>query len=160
MFVNPEVAGVGFNEQQAREEGIAYRMAKISYKYVNRAIAKRNSDGFFKLLVTDDEEMRILGMRVVGEGASAAIQGVSLLISMNKSVRDLVACIHPHPSMTEGILACARMLLGKSIMKPEVFKSHMSCYRVSKEGRVSDIKVIASTKAKDSAKPTSSTKLV
>jgi dihydrolipoamide dehydrogenase len=149
MFVNPEVAGVGLNEQQAREEGVAYKMAKVKYKYVNRAIAKRNLNGFFKLLVTDDDEMRILGMRVVGEGASAAIQGVALLISMDKGIRELVSCIHPHPSMTEGILTCARMLLGNSIMKPKVFNRELSCYRVTAEGRISDIDVNEEAKDKD-----------
>ena len=89
----------------------------------------RKTQGFFKILVTDDDNMLILGMRAVGEHASSAIQAVALLISMNKGVRELADLIHPHPSIIEGIQECMRMLLGKSIFKSSVFKDKLKCYR-------------------------------
>lgn len=136
MFLNPEVAGVGYNETQAREQGIPFKMAKMKYKYVNRAIAMRKPRGFFKLLVTDDDEMKVLGMRVLGDHASSAVEAIALLISMNGTVQDLVELVHPHPSIPEGIQECARMLSGKSIIKPEVFNMDLESYRVDKDGRV------------------------
>ena len=69
--------------------------------------------------------MKILGMRVVGEHASSAIEAVALLISMNAGVEELAELIHPHPSIIEGIQECARVLLGKSILKPYVLKGDM-----------------------------------
>src|SRR5882724_1260434 len=59
MFLNPEVAGVGLNEIQAREKGINYRVVTLDYACIPRAIAKRNTQGFIKLLVTDNEDMKI-----------------------------------------------------------------------------------------------------
>ena len=85
----------------------------------------RHSEGFFKIVVTDDEEMRILGMRAIGEHASSAIQAVALLISMQKGIGELAELIHPHPSIIEGIQECVRMLLGKSIYKPDVFHEYL-----------------------------------
>jgi len=125
MFLNPEVAGVGMNEQQAQKQGLNYRCASFDFRCVPRAIAMRNTQGFFKILVTDDHEMKILGMRALGEHASSAIQAVALLISMDKGIEELAELIHPHPSILEGIQECVRMLFGKSIYKPSIFHDYL-----------------------------------
>lgn len=128
MFLDPEVAGVGSNEQDCQKRGIPYRMARIDYSCLARAIAMRRTQGFFKLLVTNDAEMRVLGMRAVGEHASSAIQAVALMIRSGTSIRELSELVHPHPSITEGVQECARMLLGHSLFKPAVFEDRMQCY--------------------------------
>ncbi len=129
MFLNPEVAAVGINEQQAMEQKIPIRVVKIDYSCIARAIAMRKTNGFFKIIVSDDDEMKLLGMRAVGEHASSAIQAVALLISMNKGIDELADLIHPHPSIIEGIQECVRMLRGNSIFKSEVFEDLLKCYR-------------------------------
>ena len=131
MFLNPEVAGVGMNEQQAQKQGLNYRCASFDFRCIPRALAMRNTQGFFKILVTDDEDMKILGMRALGEHASSAIQAVALLISMEKGIEELAELIHPHPSILEGIQECVRMLFGKSIYKPSIFQDYLKfkCYR-------------------------------
>ncbi|UII20626.1 dihydrolipoyl dehydrogenase family protein [Fulvivirga ligni] len=138
MFLNPEVAGVGLNEKQAIEKGISYKVVTLDYRCISRAIAKRNTQGFIKLLVTNDSEMKVLGMRVVGNQASSAIQAVALLISMNKGIEELAECVHPHPSITEGVQECARMLMGTSLFKPEALKGHLSA-KVHVNGEYEDI---------------------
>lgn len=138
MFLSPEVAGVGLNETQAIEKGINYRVVTLDYTTIVRAIAKRNTQGFIKLLVTDDEHMKILGMKVVGNHASSAIQAVALLISMDKGIEELAECVHPHPSITEGIQECVRMLMGKSLLKPTILKGKLTC-RKSTKGVYADI---------------------
>src|SRR6478609_6707441 len=127
MFLNPEVAGVGVNETTAREKGIDYKVVTVDYSCIPRAIAKRNTQGFIKLLVTCDDQMKILGMKVVGNHASSAIQAVAVLISMDKGIEELAECVHPHPSITEGIQECVRMLMGKSLFKPSALSGRLSC---------------------------------
>ena len=134
MFLHPEVAGVGLNETQAQQKGIDYKVAILDYSVIPRAIAERNTQGIIKLLVTDDDEHKILGMRVVGNHASSAIQAVALLISMDKGIEELAECVHPHPSITEGIQECVRMLLGKSMFKPTALAGKLSCKRYSTSG--------------------------
>jgi len=136
MFLNPEVAAVGLNEVQCRRKNIPYRVAKMSFTFLNRAIAMRRTQGFFKLLVSDDSEMKILGMRVLGNHASSTIESVALMISLGKGIRELSSIMTPHPSIPEGLQECVRMLLGSPMMKPEVFTQHLHCYRVDAEGRV------------------------
>ena len=128
MFLNPEVAAVGINEQDVYKQGLAVKIVKLDYSTNARAIAMRKTKGFFKIIVTNDNGMRILGMRVVGEHASSAIQAVAYLVHTNQGIRELADMMHPHPSIIEGIQECLRMLLGKSIYKPSIFKERLKCY--------------------------------
>jgi dihydrolipoamide dehydrogenase len=138
MFLSPEVAGVGLNETQAKEKGMDYKVVTLEYSTIPRAIAKRNTQGFIKLLVTNDDHMKILGMKVVGNHASSAIQAVAVLISMDKGIEELAECVHPHPSITEGIQECVRMLMGKSLFKPTALRGRLSC-RAYMNGTYQDI---------------------
>jgi dihydrolipoamide dehydrogenase len=60
-------------------------------------------------------------MRVVGPEASSTIQGIAFLIDQGATLADIDHCVHPHPAITEGVQECARLLLGRSIHKTEVF---------------------------------------
>jgi dihydrolipoamide dehydrogenase len=128
MFLDPEVAAVGMSEQECVASGIPHKVVKLDYTINARAIAMRKTKGFFKIIVSNDNGMRILGMRVVGEHASSAIQGVAYLIHTNQGIRELADMMHPHPSIIEGVQECLRMLLNKSIYKPYVFKDKLKCF--------------------------------
>ncbi len=145
MFLSPEVAAVGLNEQQAEEQSIPIRVSKVDYSTIARAIAMRKTNGFFKILVSDDDDMKVLGMRAVGEHASSAIQAVSLLMYMNKGIDELAHMIHPHPSIVEGIQECVRMLIGKSVYKSSIFKDKLKCYRRTIDGEILPLNEIGSS---------------
>lgn len=149
MFLSPEVAAVGLNEQQAEEQNIPIRVSKVDYSTIARAIAMRKTNGFFKILVSDDDEMKVLGMRAVGEHASSAIQAVSLLMYMDKGIDELAHMIHPHPSIVEGIQECVRMLIGKSVYKSSIFKDKLKCYRRTVDGEILPLHEIGSTSTID-----------
>ncbi len=125
MFFRPEVAAVGLNEQLCRTKKIPYRVAYVSLAMVNRAIAMRNTNGFVKLLVTREEDPKILGMRAAGPHAADLIILIALAMDQQKRLNDLMRTIHPHPSMSEVLQECMRMLVGKSMYKPEVFPEYM-----------------------------------
>lgn len=116
MFLSPEVASVGLGEQQACERGIAHRVASIGNHLITRNVAMRNTRGFIKLLAAPDDT--ILGLRVVGPHASSCIQGIALLIGLGGKLDDIARIVHPHPAVTEGVQECARLLLGRSMLKP------------------------------------------
>lgn len=130
MFLDPEVAAIGLNEQDAQAQRIPYRVGVYDYSLVNRAIAMRDTEGFVKLLVSDDDELRILGMRALGTHASTTLEAVSLMIQHGRSARELAELYHPHPAITEGLQDCVRMLLGTSIYKPSVFQSELRLSRI------------------------------
>ena len=100
--------------------------------YVTQVLPLRPDGGAARLLlVSDDDEMRILGMRALGVHASTTIEGVSLMMQSNRSVRELAELLHPHPAVTEGLQDCVRMLMGTSIHKPEVFRNDLRLSRVN-----------------------------
>lgn len=139
MFFNPEVAVVGLNEQQCQAQKIPYRVAVYSNKLVNRAIAMRRTDGFVKILVAEDGSNRILGMRAAGPQASSTIMVVAHLMDQDKGLEDIMKSIHPHPSITEGIQECLRLMTGKSVYKPLAFPDAMRIRCWDPENGYSDV---------------------
>ncbi len=121
MFFKPELASVGANEKQLRARKVPYKVAYYSNLLVNRAIAMRSTNGFVKIIVSDEEEPRILGMRAAGPQASAYVVSVAHLINQGNSLQEVFKVFYPHPSIAEGIQECLRTLTGKSIFKPEAF---------------------------------------
>jgi len=143
MFFNPEVAVVGLNEQQCRAQGIAYRVGYTSNALVNRAIAMRRTDGFVKILVSEDGSNRILGMRAAGPQAGSTIMVIAHLMDQDKGLEDIMKSIHPHPSITEGIQECLRLLVGKSVHKPIVFPEFMRIRHWDPENGESEVEAVA-----------------
>ncbi len=125
MFFAPEVAVVGMNERQCQEKKIPYRVAYYSNALLNRAIAMRYTSGFVKILISDDGQNRILGMRAAGPQASSTIMVIAHLMDQDKGVEEIMKSIHPHPSITEGIQECLRLLVNKSVYKPLAFPDFM-----------------------------------
>ena len=121
MFFKPEVAAVGANEKTLQKQGIAYKAAYYSNKLINRAIAMRSTTGFIKILVSNDDTQRILGMRASGPQASAYIVSVAHLINQGNSLGEVLKIFYPHPSVAEGIQECLRTVDGRSIYKPIAF---------------------------------------
>eukprot|EP01102_Stenamoeba_stenopodia_P013265 TRINITY_DN4282_c0_g1_i1.p1 TRINITY_DN4282_c0_g1~~TRINITY_DN4282_c0_g1_i1.p1 ORF type:complete len:215 (-),score=38.83 TRINITY_DN4282_c0_g1_i1:25-669(-) len=121
IFVDPKVAAVGANEQTLQRKKIPYKVSCYSYELVSRAIAMGQTEGFVKLIVSNDEKMQILGIRALGAHASSVIDIVSLMIRLGKSINEISDLITAYPAVTEGLLECVRMLYNASIMKPQAF---------------------------------------
>lgn len=121
MFLDQEVAAVGLNEQTCRQRNIAYIAARYGYDVCSRAIAMGSPEGFVKIIVTNDRQKTVLGVRAVGAHASSIVELASLAIHNNQSVYDLGDMITAYPAMTQGFQECLRMLVDRSILKPNVF---------------------------------------
>ncbi len=125
MFFKPEVAAVGANEKMLQKNKIPYRVAYYSNRLVNRAIAMRNTKGFVKVLVSDDDKQNILGMRAAGPQASSFIVAAAHLISRKVSLKDSLNIFYPHPSLPEGIQECLRSLDNRSVYKQDAFPEYI-----------------------------------
>ena len=129
MFFKPAVAAVGLNERMCQRQKIPYRVARYSNALLSRAIAMRAVNGFVKIIVSDDGEQNILGMRAAGPQASTTIMSIALLMDQEKGIRDVLKSVHPHPTMSEAIQECLRVLLGKSVYKQRTFPELVSVKR-------------------------------
>ncbi len=129
MFFNPEISAIGLNEKACQEQKIAYRVVIYKNSLISRAIAMRETGGFFKMVVTDEENPKVLGMHAAGPQSAASIMYIATLMDHDNNLAEIMKTVHPHPSMTEGIQECIRTLLGKSIFKPEAFPEHIEFKR-------------------------------
>lgn len=119
MFLPEEVAGVGLSERQCRKDNIAHIVAKYGYDMSARSIVMGNTDGFVKIIVSNDELKTVLGVRAVGAHASSIIELASLAIHRKASAYELSEMATAYPSVAQAFQECLRMLIGRSIFKPE-----------------------------------------
>lgn len=113
-FTDPELAAVGLNEQQAKEEGYETVVGKFPFAANGRALALDASEGFVKL-VSRKEDGLLLGAQIVGESASDMIAELALAIEAGMTLEDVAMTIHAHPTLSEISMEAAEVALGKPI---------------------------------------------
>jgi mercuric reductase len=108
IFTDPELAGVGLTEEQAREEG--HNVGTVTNDSVKRFQWIGERHGLFKV-VFDNASRRVLGLHVVSRNAGDIVQGFSLGVRLGATVDDLAAMHHVFPTFGEGIKAAAERAL-------------------------------------------------
>ncbi|HJF32639.1 MAG TPA: dihydrolipoyl dehydrogenase [Sporosarcina psychrophila] len=113
-FTDPELASVGLNEQQAKDEGYETVAGKFPFAANGRALALDASEGFVKL-VSRKEDGLLLGAQIVGESASDMIAELALAIEAGMTLEDVAMTIHAHPTLSEISMEAAEVALGTPI---------------------------------------------
>ena len=99
-FIDPEVARVGLNEQEARAQGVAHEVTIFPMHELDRAIADSATHGFVKLLTVPGKD-RILGVTIVGEHAGELLAEYVLAMKHGLGLNKILATIHTYPTMAE-----------------------------------------------------------
>jgi pyruvate/2-oxoglutarate dehydrogenase complex dihydrolipoamide dehydrogenase (E3) component len=99
-FVDPEVARIGLNEQEAREKGIAHEVTLYPMHELDRAIAESATKGFVKVLTVPGKD-RILGVTIVGEHAGELLAEYVLAMKHGLGLNKIMGTIHTYPTMSE-----------------------------------------------------------
>ena len=113
-FTDPELASVGLNEQQAKDEGYDVVAGKFPFAANGRALALDATDGFVKL-VSRKEDGLLLGAQIVGENASDMIAELGLAVEAGMTLEDIAMTIHAHPTLGEISMEAAEVALGRPI---------------------------------------------
>ena len=101
-FTDPEVARVGFNEQEATEQGIAYEVVTYGIDDLDRAIADDAAHGFVKVLtVPGSKQGKILGVTIVGEHAGDIIAEYVAAMKQGFGLNQILGTIHIYPTLAE-----------------------------------------------------------
>ena len=106
IYTNPELAGVGLTEDQAKEKGIDYRVGRFPFRANARAIANDDLDGIVKF-VADARADRILGAHILQHAASELIAEAVSVIEFGGSSEDLARTCHSHPTLSEAVKEAA-----------------------------------------------------
>ena len=114
VFSEPELATVGYNEKQAKDEGLEVVAAKFPFAANGRALALNNSDGFLKL-ITRKEDGLVIGGQIAGASASDMISEIGLAIEAGMTAEDIAMTIHAHPTLGEITMEAAEVALGTPI---------------------------------------------
>ena len=99
-FIEPEVARVGLNEQEANEQGIAHEVTKYGIDDLDRAIADSTAHGFVKVLTVPGKD-KILGVTIVGEHAGDLLAEFVLAMKHGLGLNKILGTIHTYPTLAE-----------------------------------------------------------
>lgn len=105
-FTEPEVARVGLNETEAREQGVDYEVTRYDIGELDRAIADQEGHGMVKVLTVPGKD-RILGATIVGEHAGELISEYITAMRYKLGLNKILGTIHVYPTLTEANKAAA-----------------------------------------------------
>lgn len=106
VYTWPEVASVGYTEEQLKASGTKYKAGSFPFKASGRAKASMDTDGFVKVLAdaTTDE---ILGVHIIGPRAADMIAEAVVAMEFRASAEDIARICHAHPTYTEALKEAA-----------------------------------------------------
>jgi dihydrolipoamide dehydrogenase len=106
IYTNPELAGVGLTEEQAKEKGIEVRIGKFPFRANGRALANEDYEGIVKFLAEAKTD-RILGAHILQHAASELIAEPASVMEFGGSSEDLGRTCHSHPTLSEAVKEAA-----------------------------------------------------
>jgi dihydrolipoamide dehydrogenase len=106
IYTNPELAGVGLTEEQAKEQKLDYRVGRFPFRATGRAVANEEFDGMVKI-IAEAKTDRILGGHVLQHAASELIAEIVSVIEFGGSSEDLARTTHAHPTLSEAVKEAA-----------------------------------------------------
>jgi len=112
VYTWPEVAAVGYTEEQLKEKGIKYKSGSFPFKASGRARASMDTDGFIKVLAEEATD-EILGVHMIGPRAADMIAEAVVAMEYRASAEDISRMSHAHPTFTESFKEACLDATGK-----------------------------------------------
>lgn len=116
VYTNPELATVGMTEEQALEKYGEIKIGTFPFAANGKALGIGERDGFVKI-IADSKYGEILGVHILGPHATDLISEAVVAMQNEATVDEIIAAIHPHPTLSEPIQEAAMDVLGESIHK-------------------------------------------
>lgn len=116
IYTHPEIAWVGINEEQAKEQGLKYKTGFFPFAANGRSLAMNEKGGRVKM-IADAETDRILGVHILGPNASELISEAVLAMEYSASSEDVARTVHAHPTLSEAFHEAALSVDGRALHK-------------------------------------------
>lgn len=113
-YCQPQVASVGLTEKRAKELGKKYRVGKIPFSAIGKAIAIGEPEGFIKVIV-DEEVGEVLGVHILHAEATELISEAAIIRSHEGIAASVLDTIHPHPTLSESVAEAMALATGRPI---------------------------------------------
>ena len=114
IYTHPEIAWVGKNEEELKNDNIEYKVGKFPFAASGRALAVDQSVGFVKL-IADAKTDTIIGVHVFGPSAAEIVQQVLISMEFGASSEDLALTIFSHPTVSEALHEAALSVSNQAI---------------------------------------------
>jgi dihydrolipoamide dehydrogenase len=114
IYTFPEIAMVGLTEQEAKAQGIDYKVSSFPLMANGKAMGENEKDGLVKVIVSKPYN-EIIGVHIMAVSATEMITEASLAINLEATAEELVATIHPHPTLSEMVMEAAHGIIDKPI---------------------------------------------
>ncbi|MDR1371686.1 MAG: dihydrolipoyl dehydrogenase [Dysgonamonadaceae bacterium] len=101
VYTNPEVACAGLTEEQAKKEGIAYRIAKLPMAYAGRFVAENEGGVGLCKVIAGEKYGEVIGVHIIGNPCSEMIYGACIAIEQEMTLAELEQIVFPHPTVSE-----------------------------------------------------------
>jgi dihydrolipoamide dehydrogenase len=106
VYTLPEVASVGLREEEARAQGVSYKVSRFPFSALARAQLLGQPSGLVKL-ICEEPSGRVLGVHILGPRATDIIGEGVLALRMGATAQDLAHTMHGHPNLSEAIYEAA-----------------------------------------------------
>ncbi len=106
IFTDPQVAGIGMDEIQAKEAGITFDTTTLSLEHVPRSIAARDTRGFIKLIRNKENDL-LVGARILAPEGSELLMELAMAMRHGVTIKSLTREFHPYLTLSEGIKLAA-----------------------------------------------------
>jgi dihydrolipoamide dehydrogenase len=113
-YSRPEIASIGLTEEQCKERGIAYRVGKVPFMAIGKAVIYGEHEGFAKVIAATSDD-RLLGVHVFGPHATDLIAEASVGLTLEAASWEIGMATHPHPTLSEILGEAAMAVAGRSI---------------------------------------------
>ncbi|RZP05526.1 MAG: dihydrolipoyl dehydrogenase [Flavobacteriales bacterium] len=102
-YCSPEVASVGYTEEEAKDKGYSIKVGKFPFSASGKAQASGKPEGFIKVIF-DEKYGEWLGCHMIGDGVTDMIAEAVLGRKLESTGKEILKTVHPHPTMSEALM--------------------------------------------------------
>jgi dihydrolipoamide dehydrogenase len=113
-YCRPEIASIGLTEQQCQERGVPYRVGKVPFMAIAKAVIAGETEGFAKVISNTDTGDAV-GVHLIGPHATDLIAEASVALELEATPWEIGGATHPHPTLSEVLGEAALAVDGRSI---------------------------------------------
>jgi dihydrolipoamide dehydrogenase len=116
IYTVPEMAQIGFTEQELQEEGVEYKVSEMPLSINGKALTEGETEGVVRIL-SEKKLGEVMGVQIIGPNATDMIAEAAAFIEMEATIYDVARTVHAHPTVSEVFMETGMEALDKAIHK-------------------------------------------
>lgn len=113
-YCEPQIASVGFTEQQAKDEGYDIKVGKFPFSASGKAAGLGHEEGFVKVIF-DEKYGEWLGCHMIGSHVTELIAEAVVARDLETTGHEIINAVHPHPTMSEAVMEAVAEAYGEGV---------------------------------------------